>query len=276
MKGGVGKTTLAVELAWYLHEKDSHNILLIDLDPQFNATQYLMEYSEFINHLKSKGTMADILIGDHTLSLKERREKKTPIERRLHRTNSDDGGHYFDLLPAELRLSYVVKAPAQMDFQLEKVLSKLRDKYDYIFIDCAPTDSVLTTMALNASDYVMVPVRPDRFAILGFANFLQSLSNFRDKCSDPHNVTELGVVFTQVSGDSAVEDECMSEVRSEAIRENSYVFKWMLSSSKSYVRAIRDQTPAYRTKYARGRPLANIRGISQEMKERIATVESKI
>jgi chromosome partitioning protein len=77
----------------------------------------------------------------------------------LHTIRSTNGKK-FDLLPAELDLAWGVKNPAQMDYRLQKLLSTFRDDYDYIFIDCAPTDSVLTTMALTASDFLLIPMAP--------------------------------------------------------------------------------------------------------------------
>ncbi|MFH1373122.1 MAG: ParA family protein [bacterium] len=274
MKGGVGKTTLAVNLAWYLHEKEPCNILLIDLDPQFNTTQYMMDYNDFVTHSRDNGTIADILIDQPSMKLTSKgKRKKIHPNQRLIRIHTHAQGYCFDLLPAELRLGFVVKNPAQMEYKLEKVLESLRNNYDYILIDCAPTDSVLTTIAMMASDYVMVPVRPDRFAILGFANFLETLGYFRDNCQDPHRVQELGVVFTQVTGNSQVETECMSEITTRAIREKSYVFTSKLRYSNTFIRAVKDQTPAYRTKYARGKLLSDIASITKEMKQRITYIE---
>jgi chromosome partitioning protein len=272
MKGGVGKTTLAVNIAWYMHEKEGHNVLLIDLDPQFNSTQYLMQYNDFIAHSRDKGTMADILIDEASLSLKPKKKNKNGIKQSIYCVNNG-GKCHFDFVPSELRLAFVVKNPAQMDFALEKALMPIRDEYDFIFIDCAPTDSVLTTMALNASDYVLVPVRPERFAILGFANFLASIGDFKQKCPDPHNVRELGMIFSQVTNNSPVEDDCISEVSALALKQNSYVFKSRLKYSPTYPRAVRDQTPIYRTKYARNRVISDLRGITLEIKNRISQIE---
>lgn len=78
MKGGVGKTTLAVNLAWYIYQNDGKNVLLVDLDPQFNATQYVMDYKSFENHRKTAGTIADLLIEQPKLDLRLKKVKTNP------------------------------------------------------------------------------------------------------------------------------------------------------------------------------------------------------
>src|SRR5205823_9703246 len=117
----------------------------------------------------------------------------------------------------------------------------------YVFIDCAPTDSVLTTMALTASDYLLIPMRPDRFSILGFANLVETIKTFRSNCPDPHDVKVLGVVFTQVLGDSEVEDQAMVEVERAAKRERIPLLRSQLRHSRSFIRSVRDQTPIFET-----------------------------
>lgn len=150
MKGGVGKTILAVNLAWHFHWIENANVLLVDLDPQFNATQYVMDYKSFEEHRKDAGTVAELMMEQPSLSPRLKKIKTKP-QAALHNV-STKGDKRFDLLPAELNLAWVVKNPAQMDFKLEKILAKMKTGYDYVFIDCAPTDSVLTTMALTAAD----------------------------------------------------------------------------------------------------------------------------
>src|ERR1017187_6210240 len=103
MKGGVGKTTLAFNLAWYLHKAEQANVLLIDLDPQFNATQCVMDYKTFEVHRKQKGTIADLLIDQPQLALKTKKNKKNPAGA-LYRVKTT-AGKGFDLLPAELQLA---------------------------------------------------------------------------------------------------------------------------------------------------------------------------
>jgi len=268
MKGGVGKTTLAVNLAWYLHQFKQKNVLLVDLDPQFNATQYVMDYQTFQDHRKSAGTIADLLIDQPKLDLRLSKVKKNP-KAALH-TIRNANDKRLDLLPAELDLAWVVKNPAQMDFKLEKLLSRFRDDYDYVFVDCAPTDSVLTTMALSASDYLLIPMRPDRFSILGFANLVETMKIFRDNCTDPHSVKVLGIVFTQVTGTSSVEREAMEEIRAAATKENTYSFASTLRYSNSFIRSVKDQTPIFATLYAQDKAWLPAVKIAEELMQRIA------
>jgi chromosome partitioning protein len=267
MKGGVGKTTLAVNLAWHLHQNEQHNVLLVDLDPQFNATQYVMDYQAFQNQRKSAGTIADLLIDQPKLDLRLRRVKKNPRVA-LHTIRSTNGKK-FDLLPSELDLAWVVKNPAQMDYRLERLLTAFREDYDYIFIDCAPTDSVLTTMALTASDYLLIPMRPDRFSILGFGNLTETIKTFRKNCPDPHGVKVLGIVFTQVVGSSPVEQESMEDIRAAAQTEDTYMFSSSLRYSNSFSRSVRDQTPIFETWYAQDKARVAPVKIAEELKKRI-------
>jgi chromosome partitioning protein len=264
MKGGVGKTTLAVNLAWHMHQNEGYKVLLVDLDPQFNATQYVMDYQAFESHRKKAGTIVDLLVDHPRLDLRLRKVKKNPRSA-IHNIQTQ-GGKRLDLLPADLGLAWVVKNPAQMDYRLEKLLSGLGEDYDYIFVDCAPTDSVLTTMALMASDHLLIPMRPDRFSILGFTNLNETMKIFQSNCSDPHGVSVLGIVFTQVTGTSAVEKQAMEEVRAAAKKERTYLFTSFLKYSNSFIRSVKDQTPIFETLYAQATSrLAPVK-IAEEMK----------
>ncbi len=270
MKGGVGKTTLAVNLAWHFHQNEQKNVLLVDLDPQFNATQYVMDFQAFQKQRKEGGTIADLLIDPPQLNPRLRKVRNNP-KVALH-TIGRGLNTKFDLLPAELNLAWIVKNPAQMDFRLEKLLKKFSGDYDYIFIDCAPTDSVLTTMALTASDYLLIPMRPDRFSILGFANLNETIKIFRKNCPDPHDVKVLGIVFTQVTGDSPVELEAMNDIRTAAQKEGTYLFSSLLKYSRSFSRSVKDQTPIFGTDYAQYPARRAPAKIAEEIRSRITAL----
>lgn len=269
MKGGVGKTTLAVNLAWHSYRHKKKRVLLIDLDPQFNASQYMLDFNVYKDHLKNNGTIADLLIDQPELSLTKKKKKAIPVSKRIAEMATAPSGHYLHFLPSQLALAHVVKNPAQMDFRLEKILSEIRHSYDYIFIDCAPTDSVLTTMTLTASNYILIPIRPDRFSILGYANLVDTVRAFKEKTPDPNDVKELGLIFTQVRGNNEVERSCMDEVRSLASSYGSYVFPSTLKFSNTFLRAVEDQTPAFETRYARDELKENLSNIVKDMEKRI-------
>ncbi len=272
MKGGVGKTTLAVNLAWGLYRRGHKRVLLVDLDPQFNASQYLMTYKEWDAHRTQKGTVADLLLDPRTTRLRLRPSKKkrlplaSVIRKCIFKRDNGRRGGCLHLLPSELVLARAVKNPQGVSFKLEKGLSCIRQQYDFIFIDCAPTDSVLTDTALTASDFIVIPVKPDRFSALGYAAIQETIDTFREESYDPHNVAELGVVFNHVYGDVRIEDECMAEVAKQA----DYVFTNVIKVSRSYLRAIHTKTPVFDTPYTRFTTKWAIARLVDEMEQRLA------
>lgn len=277
MKGGVGKTTLAVNLAWHLCRRDHRRVLLIDLDPQFNASQYLMDYATYDEHAKLRGTVADLLLEPAktrmTLRAKKPTKRKgpstTPLMSALHCVEETSRGGRLDLLPSDLNLGNAIKNPQGIEYKLEKALGSVRSQYEYIFIDCAPTISVLTAVALMASDYVMTPVKPDRFSILGHEMMQGVLEDFRRVYPDPRSVADLGVVFTQVQGDEDIELGCMEAVAQSA----SYVFEAQIrQSTRSFLRAVHEQTPVFDTRYATKVTRASITSLVREMEARLTSL----
>lgn len=274
MKGGVGKTTLAVNLAWHLCRRKHQRVLLVDLDPQFNSSQYVMTYDEWQVQQK-KGTIADLLInpGKNTMQLKKKSAKKKKISSKLKksifRRESNAQGGCLDIIPSELALAAAIKSPTGVEYLLQKACDSLEDEYDYIFIDCAPTDSILTDTAFMASDYVLVPMKPDRFSVLGFSHIQAALESFRDKYPDPHKVQDLGVVFTQVSsGGSDIENECMADVGVQA----DYVFETTIPVSRTYLKSVHKQLPVFATPYCRQLTAASIKNLSAEIDSRINAI----
>ncbi len=276
MKGGVGKTTLAVNLAYHMSHREGKKVLLIDFDPQFNATQYTMHFKTFDTHRKSAGTIADLLIDQPLLQVSPKKKKKDIRKVIYNLYDKPASGARLDLLPAELTLAYIVKNPSQMDSRLIKVLEPVRNDYDFIFIDCAPTDSVLTTMALNASNFVLTPMRPDRFSILGYFNLRETIQTFRDNCTNPNDVKELGIVFTQVMNNSTVERQSISEVEAAAAKSGDYVFTNALQYSTSFARSISDRTPIFATAYARDEVKNASRDVANELQTRIKALAPSV
>ena len=97
------------------------------------------------------------------------------------------------------------------------------------------------------------------------------MREFRNNSPNPNDVKELGIIFTQVTGVSPIETECMDEVRRQAPSRQWHVFSSVLDHSRTYERASRDQTAAFETKYARTELKSNIASIVREMEARLAS-----
>jgi chromosome partitioning protein len=148
MKGGVGKSTIAVNLAWHYaaYSNWRKRVLVVDLDPQFNASQYLVGANRYGGFLADgKPTIWDIF------------EQFTRTPGRSNEVlNSADAvrtvrrftkGGAVEMIPSRLELAYSLKNPSQKEANLAKVLTSLSNNHDLILIDCAPTESLLTAAA---------------------------------------------------------------------------------------------------------------------------------
>ncbi|MDM8552019.1 ParA family protein [Desulfobacterales bacterium HSG2] len=267
MKGGVGKTTLAVNLGWNLARR-KNKVLIIDLDPQFNASQYIMDFQVWDQHRKNKGTIADILSDTNPQPRQTVQQEDQWFFKELHivETNQNAMAGLW-LIPSDLRLAYVVKNPQGVEYRLYRRMQYWKPYFDYIFIDCAPEDTILTSTALMCSDFIFIPVKPDRFSVVGYGNMQEVIDAFRYDYPDPQKVQDLGVVFNQVKGDSDIEEECKELVSEKA----SYVFETEVKSSTSHLRALKEGTPLFDTKYARKITKKTMDSLVDEMEARINT-----
>lgn len=221
MKGGVGKTTLSVNISYVLGRFHSKKVLLVDIDPQFNATQYLVSQSHILTHFATKKTVFDILMpskeDEISLSSARKKTKATP-------TNLDDfiinarrftlGGRLkgqLDLIPSSLKLINFETNKRGVENLLKKFLQEKCEHYDYIIIDCPPTLSLLTLSAYLASEYYLIPIKPDYLSSLGLPLLERGLEEYEELHG--HSLKNLGVVFTMVSA-GKVADEIMDSVKS--------------------------------------------------------------
>ena len=159
MKGGVGKTTIASQLA-HAADRDDLKVLGVDLDPQSNLSQSIMGAENYVDHLKhNKPTIVQIF--DEYVPASGAYGSPRPID--LDKIIVKGAGYWrnstLDLIPSRLELRRILKTGKER--RLAKALARVSDQYDLIFIDCAPTESILTDAAYFASRYVIVPVRPN-------------------------------------------------------------------------------------------------------------------
>jgi chromosome partitioning protein len=204
MKGGVAKTTLAINLADCLASRHGKRVLLIDVDPQFNATQCLIAPDDYMAHLKKDGdTVLKIFdrnsrVVPSAVASRDRLKPKKLEEIEVIRIKNN-----FDLLPGNLELYRLEMAPGDgRENRLKNYLSKINDEYDYVVIDTPPTPSVWMTSALIASNYYLIPVKADPISLTGI-DLLRSIIEEK-KENFGLNLSCAGLVLTLTESNTRV------------------------------------------------------------------------
>lgn len=215
MKGGVGKTTLAVGLAWELAR--DYKVLLVDIDPQFNATQWVVPTEDYLSWLKSKKkTVFDVFHPEEgeAVGLRGLRTARVKATASLGNTviTVHDEGSQMGIVPSILDLMRLDAAPRGTENRLRVFLEPARKAYDYILIDCPPTASLFSYSAYLASDAYLVPIKPDPLSVLGLPLLARAMEDYEDRSGQ--SLERLGLVFTQVRGTDAMK-RTMAEVRAE-------------------------------------------------------------
>ena len=220
LKGGVGKTTTTVGLAQILSVEFNKKILVVDLDAQTNATTMLIGEEKWMEVNKQKQTIAQLFYE----GVYPRSEKIFDINRAILKGVSNiDEVKLVDMLPSSLDLidiqEEVIKAPRgifsvirPVDL-LDKSLRKIKQKYDYILIDCPPNLGVITRNGLKVSDVYIIPTVPDILSTYGIPQIISRVNKFSKELEK--EIKPLGIVITKYREQSALHKRTVKELRKE-------------------------------------------------------------
>src|SRR5208283_1983576 len=191
-KGGVGKTTTAINLAASVAVAE-HRTLLVDLDPQCNATSGVgISYGKLKKHLYR------IIIGDATI---EQVITKTEVPM------LDIVPGHPDLIGAEIELLEM----EQRELVVKRALAGIRERYPYTIIDCPPSLGLLTVNALAASDFVIIPLQCEYYALEGLVFLLKTISIIKKQLNPELEI--LGVLLTMFDRRNNLSFRVMEEAR---------------------------------------------------------------
>lgn len=174
-KGGVGKTTTAINLSACLAEK-GQKVLAVDMDPQGNMTSGLG-----IDKNNVENTVYDLIIGESSIN---------EVIARNILENLDIIPTSIDLSGAEIELLDV----DEKEYIIRNAIANIKEDYDYIVIDCPPSLSMLTINAMTTADSVLVPIQCEYYALEGLSQLIHTVELVRDRLNP--QLTIEGVVFT--------------------------------------------------------------------------------
>lgn len=226
MKGGVAKTTMTINLAECLSNRHNKKVLVIDIDPQFNATQCLMKPDTYIAHLKNHNDTITSIFENPVRNIAS--SVASPEQQKLKPLSEIKPINVgcFDLLPGNLDLFRLEMTPGGgKENKLKLYLNEIKSSYDYVLVDTPPTPSVWMTSALIASDYYLIPSKADPLSLTG----IDLLKNIIQERSDNYalSIKCAGLVLTITEDNTVVFNNAYRNLQNDR-NWKKYLYKYHL------------------------------------------------
>jgi chromosome partitioning protein len=207
LKGGVGKTAIAVNFAAYCG-REGMRTLLVDCDPQTNATFSCIRIEDWAEHAKQHGTIASLL-GVRSIAGEPNHNNPESVIRKGVFENVDLVPSHINLFSVDLDMG----GAAGRELRLRKALRPVLDHYDMVVCDCPPNLTIPTQNALAMSTHYVVPVPPDYLSILGV-----TLLNTRieELCENlDHKIINAGIILSRVGRKATHRDNLVANLRAK-------------------------------------------------------------
>lgn len=222
MKGGVGKTTLSTNIAYTLARKEGKKVLFIDVDPQFNATQCFFSGEEYIEYCKKKhDTICDLFAAGVVRKVSTVSGGKETNSRVFKDIKPHKIIENLYILPGNLEL-FKIEITAQSGWvnRLKMYIEEINKEYDfdYTIIDTPPTPSIWMTSALLASNFYLIPVKPDPLSLTGI-DLLRNIIDQKQSDLDL-KVKCIGLVLTMTENATRVYNAAINNIKGHTYWKN--------------------------------------------------------
>lgn len=276
LKGGVGKSTTTVAIGEILSAEFRKRVLIIDLDPQTNATTMLIGEDKWKELNENNWTLAQLF---KDALLEDRGERKFDLKHTLQRKVSNvKDVRTLDLLPSSLDLIEVQDRLGSMSSGrfysdvptdiLRRATRQLLDEYEYVLIDCPPNLGIITLNGIRIASGYVIPTIPDVLSTYGIPQIISRVQAFADAVGE--DIDPLGIIVSKYRDQSTVHQNTLRRLQAGDIAEDVPIFETVIPENNQ-IAASAEFTPAstLRQKYGYQGQFDRYRKLTEEIMEAV-------